>query len=75
MEAGKNCIRCERIKVLSIFAASRIRKGFSFHTRLSERIKEEKKNRKQVNSEVQCIVGAKYAKKRMEIFELRSNSD
>lgn len=35
----------------------------------------EKKDRKQVNSEIQCIVGGKYAKKRMEIFELRSNSD
>lgn len=37
--------------------------------------KGKEKNRKRVNSEVQCIVGGKYAKKRMEIFELRSNSD
>ena len=42
---------------------------------LKESKRKRKKNRKQVNSEIQCIVGGKYAKKRMEIFELRSNSD
>ena len=37
--------------------------------------KRKRKHNKQINSKVQCIVGGKYAKKRVESFELRPNSD